>query len=119
MDFLNNSFAEGSRIDMLNFDNVAAILPHASELMNGKYEPHITAGLKTIRKILNHFGPQIVQMKTVPLMGGVDIAREERLKKSDVCVDAFFNIFKSNGMQKALKRKGEVGELALQLHTEL
>jgi hypothetical protein len=57
MDFLNNSFAEGSRIDMLNFDNIAAILPHASDLMNGKYEPHIVAGLKTIRKILSHFGP--------------------------------------------------------------
>lgn len=46
-------------------------------------------------------------------MGGVDIAREERIKKAEVCVELMWTLFKSNGLMKALNRKGEVGEVAM------
>jgi len=60
MDVLNNTFAENQRIDMLNYDNIAQILPHATGLVNSKYETHILAGLKSTMNILKSFGPQIL-----------------------------------------------------------
>jgi hypothetical protein len=51
--------------------------------------------------------------------GGVDLAREERIKKCDACVEQFHTFLKSKGFQKALKRKGEVAEIAMTLHNHL
>ena len=42
---------------MLNYENIAAILPHATSLVNSKYETHIQAGLKSTLNILKSFGP--------------------------------------------------------------
>lgn len=92
-------------------------MPHATTLVNSKYETHIIAGLKSTLNILKAFGPQMIQMKTVPVGSGVDLAREERIKKCDMCIDQFFVFYKSKGFQKALKRKGEVSEIAMVLHT--
>jgi len=55
----------------------------------------------------------------VPVGGGVDLAREERIKKCDVCIENLHNIYKSKGFQKALKRKAEVAEVAMSLHSQL
>ena len=52
-------------------------------------------------------------------MGGVDLAREDRQRKADACTLLLLNFFKAPALQKALKRKGEVGEVAMELHTEL
>jgi hypothetical protein len=51
--------------------------------------------------------------------GGVDLAREERIKKCDACIEQFHNLLKSKGFQKALKRKGEVSDIAMTLHNHL
>ena len=51
--------------------------------------------------------------------GGVDLAREERIKKVDVCADYLLNFYNSKGFQKALKRSGEVQEIAMVLHNHL
>ncbi len=45
---------------MLNYENIAQILPHAITLVNSKYETHIVAGLKSTLNILKAFGPQMV-----------------------------------------------------------
>lgn len=97
MDVLNNTFAEGQKIDMLNFGDVANILHHANSLINSKYESHIMAGLKTTINIMKSFGQQMIQIKTVPVGGGVDLAREERIKKCDVCIENLHSIYKSKG----------------------
>jgi len=60
MDVLNNTFAEGQKIDMLNFGDVANILHHANSLINSKYESHIMAGLKTTINIMKSFGQQMI-----------------------------------------------------------
>ena len=52
MDLLNNTFAENQKVDTLNYENIAQILPHATSLVNSKYEPHIIAGLKTSFNII-------------------------------------------------------------------
>jgi hypothetical protein len=56
MDVLNNTFAENQKIDVLNYENIAQILPHAISLVNSKYETHILAGMKTTLNILKQWG---------------------------------------------------------------
>ena len=56
MDLLNYTFAENLKIESLNYDNIAQILPHATSLVNSKYEPHILAGLKTSYNIIKFWG---------------------------------------------------------------
>jgi hypothetical protein len=87
MDVLNNTFAENQKIDSLNYENIAQIIPHATTLVNSKYETHILAGLKTTLNIMKLWGLEMIKIKTIPVGGGVDLAREERLKKVDVCID--------------------------------
>ena len=41
---------------MLNYENIAAIIPHTTSLVNSKYETHILAGLKATHNILKAFG---------------------------------------------------------------
>lgn len=31
----------------------------------------------------------MIKIKTIPVGGGVDLAREERIKKVDACIDLF------------------------------
>lgn len=50
----------------------------------------------------------MIKIKTVAVGGGVDLAREERIKKVDQCIDHFMSLYKSKGFQKSLKRSGEV-----------
>lgn len=52
-------------------------------------------------------------------MGGVDLAREDRLLKIDAVIEAFFQLSKSKSFVKTQKREGEVGELATTLHRHL
>ena len=56
MDVLNNTFAENEKIDTLNYENIALIIPHSITLVNSKYETHILAGLKTALNILKAWG---------------------------------------------------------------
>ena len=50
----------------------------------------------------------MIKIKTVPVGGGVDLSREDRIKKVDLCIDHFMALYKSKGFQKSLKRSGEV-----------
>ncbi len=56
MDLLNYTFAENQKIESLNYDNIAQILPHATNLVNSKYETHLLAGLKTSYNIIKYWG---------------------------------------------------------------
>jgi hypothetical protein len=46
----------------------------------------------------------MIKIKTIPVGGGVDLSREERVKKVDTCIDHFMTLYKSKGFQKSLKR---------------
>jgi len=53
MDVINSTFAKGFKVQMLNMENVAQLIPHCMKLTNSKYETHILAGLKATLNILN------------------------------------------------------------------
>ena len=107
MDVLNVTFAKNNRLDMLNYENVAAVVPHTINLVNSKYETHIMTGLQSVLNILRNFGPKIIQLKAMPLGREVDLAREERIRECDACIEQFEKFGKSKGYQKALQREGE------------
>ena len=87
MDVLNATFAKNQRLDLLNYDNIAAIMPHATSLVNSKYETHILTGLRTSLHILRQFADRMIEIKCMPVGRGVDLAREERIAKVDNCVE--------------------------------
>lgn len=87
MDVLSATFAKNQRLDLLNYDNIAAIMPHATTLVNSKYETHILTGLRTALHILKQYADPMIAIKTTPVGRGVDLAREERLSKVDNCVE--------------------------------
>jgi len=89
---------------LLNYDNIAYLVPVATNLVNSKYETHILTGLFTILNILKQFGEPMIQIKTVPVGRGVDLAREQRIEKVDACIDALFKFSESKGFQKARTR---------------
>eukprot|EP00347_Sterkiella_histriomuscorum_P009360 403341515 len=119
MDVVNNTFAENQKVDILNYENISTITTHCVTLVNSKYETHILAGLKAILNILKHWAPQMIQIKTVPVGSGVDLAREERLKKVDTCIENFKNFYKCKGFQKSLQREGEVQEIGKMVNNHL
>ena len=55
MDVLNSTFGQNKKIEVLNYDNVAQLLPLAMLLVNSKYETYINAGLNSTLNILKHF----------------------------------------------------------------
>ena len=52
-------------------------------------------------------------------MGGVDLAREDRIRKCDEVVETFYQLSKSKSFLKTLKRGGEVSEIAVTLNNHL
>lgn len=93
MDVLNYTFADNQRVGMLNYENVTQVLSHASALCGSKYETHVLCGMKTVAHLLSYFSKGITDLKTTPVGRGVDLAREERVRKVDLCIEQFSKIF--------------------------
>jgi hypothetical protein len=89
MDVLSSTFAEGECIDRLNHDIISTVLPLAGTLTNSKFELHIKTGLKTVLNILSIHGLGLIALKTAKVGRGVDLAREERIRKADACIERF------------------------------
>lgn len=119
MDLLNSTFAKNKRIEMLNFEKVKQLMPHIQDLIDSKYETHMKAGLKSALNVLNAFQNQIIQIKQTSVHGGIDLAREERIGKCDEVIECYFQLSKSKSFLKAMKREGEVSEIANTLNRHL
>jgi len=52
-------------------------------------------------------------------MGGVDLAREDRIGKCDAVIEAFFQLSKQKSFLKTMKRGGEISEVATTLNRNL
>jgi len=39
----------------------------------------------------------MIKIKTIPVATGVDLSREERIKKVDLCIDHYLTLYKSAG----------------------
>lgn len=68
--------------------------------------------MKSCLNILLKHGQALITLKNAQVGRGVDLAREERLRKADACIEKFVQFGRSKGFTKALKNKGEVLEIA-------
>lgn len=88
-------------------------------MIDSKYETHNICGLKSALNILKSFQQQIISIKSTPVHGGVDFAREDRLLKCESVIEGYFELSKSRSLAKALQREGEIREVALELRRAL
>eukprot|EP00826_Nyctotherus_ovalis_P044353 TRINITY_DN4784_c0_g1_i3.p1 TRINITY_DN4784_c0_g1~~TRINITY_DN4784_c0_g1_i3.p1 ORF type:complete len:168 (-),score=32.22 TRINITY_DN4784_c0_g1_i3:54-557(-) len=119
MDVFSSTFSDGFSLEQLTLDHAAMILPLALGLIKSKYECYVQVGIRTIENIVKKFAEGIKEARTVPLFGGVDLAREERLKKGEACLDQFKFIFDDPVMKKISNKPSDIGKSARRLMTNL
>ncbi|KAK2502076.1 hypothetical protein MC885_005050 [Smutsia gigantea] len=82
-------------VDLLNIVNQKAslwkldlcttVLPQIEKLLQSKYESYVQTGCTSLKLILQRFLPLITDILAAPPSVGVDISREERLRKCRLC----------------------------------
>lgn len=109
-DFFSSTFISSSEMNKipLTIDNILIIIPFAIKLISSKYESHNKTGLHTSFNILKMFHERITNAKKVIFSGGVDMAREDRMKKYDVIIDYYEQIYKNQNLIKISKKSNEV-----------
>ncbi|CAG9310781.1 unnamed protein product [Blepharisma stoltei] len=107
------------RLDCLSLEHCASILPLAKSLIDSKYEAYIRTGMLVVSTLLKQFRSLITSTLTVPVMMGVDLAKEERIKKCESCLAAFKSVNESQGLEKNSKRENPTGEAGKELKRNL
>jgi hypothetical protein len=59
-------------------------------MIDSKYETHNKCGLNSAYNVLLAFQKTIIEIKMSAAMGGVDLAREDRIKNCDNVIETFF-----------------------------
>ncbi|CDW90005.1 katanin p80 wd40-containing subunit b1 [Stylonychia lemnae] len=119
-DFVADTFAVNSKLDLLNMENTPAILAHCLRLINSKYESHSNTGIRAYNNIFKIFQDRIMQAKSIIVSDKVDIEREKRMEKIDAMIDQFERILTAQGWDRALKSQNqEIRELAAKLDNDL
>ncbi|XP_013387061.1 katanin p80 WD40 repeat-containing subunit B1 isoform X1 [Lingula anatina] len=75
-----------------NLDVCLGMLPHLKDLINSKYESYVHCGCSALKLVLKNFGPVIKETVNAPPSIGVDITREERIRKCKSCFNNLMDI---------------------------
>ena len=89
----------------LNVDMALAIFPNIFKMINSKYDPYFKTGINAAWVILNYFSDQIIEVLKTPLFNGVDLNREEKIRKYKIIVDYFCKIRDNTRVQNNFKYK--------------
>ena len=74
-------------------DDVIIALPMVIELISSKYDYYIRNGILTARRIIKMFSEIIINTKQMQALGrGIDLNREEKIRKYDVIIDLYKKI---------------------------
>ena len=122
MDVLSFTLAQNSRVNSLKLENVTSVMPQIISLTNSKYETHLMAGLSSALNLLRHFAQGMIDLKMTPINPReVDLAREDRIRKADECINQFQRFSKCKGFLKALggERQQKAKETAESLNAQL
>ncbi|CAG0879629.1 unnamed protein product [Darwinula stevensoni] len=103
------------RPSMWNLDLCVALLPSLQELLESKFELHMTTGCNALKVILKNFASVIKTNISVPVHTvGVDISREERYGKCMECYNQLLSI--RAFILKRQTLQGKLGHLFRELH---
>ena len=89
----------------LKSDMAIQIFPTILNMINCKYDVYFKTGVNTAWTILNLFGDPIIDAMKIPLSGGIDLNREEKINKYKVIIDYFKRLRESPILQNNLKYK--------------
>ena len=95
---------EPSQIN-LNIDMALNIFPKIFQMVNSKYDAYFKTGINTAWAILNYFSDQIIQVLKTPLFNGVDLNREEKVRKYKMLVEYFSDLRGNPRVENNLKYK--------------
>ena len=89
----------------LKSDMAIQIFPIILNMINCKYDIYFKTGINTAWTILNLFSDPIIEAMKTPLSGGIDLNREEKIKKYKIIIDYFKRLRESQILQNNLKYK--------------
>ncbi|XP_042143033.1 katanin p80 WD40 repeat-containing subunit B1 isoform X5 [Ixodes scapularis] len=102
------------RPQIWTLDMCQIVLPAIYDLLQSKYESHMSTGCSCLRIILKNFGSVIKTNITAPPGVGVDIPREERYHKCMSCYNQLFSI--RSFLLKRQTMQGKLGHLFREMH---
>ncbi|NWX13997.1 KTNB1 protein, partial [Aegotheles bennettii] len=82
------------KASLWNLDLCTIVLPQIEKLLQSKYESYVQTGCTSLKLILQRYLPLITDILAAPPSVGVDITREERLRKCKLCYEQLKNISK-------------------------
>ena len=89
----------------LTIDMALKIFPNIIQMVNCKHDTYFKTGINTAWVVLNYFSEQIMQVLKTPVFNGVDLNREEKIRKYKIIVDYFFKLRDNPRVQNNLKYK--------------
>ena len=89
----------------LTIDMVLNIFPNILQMVNSRHDVYFKTGINTAWIILNYFSDQIIQVLKTPVFSGVDLNREEKIRKYKIIIDYFTKLRENPRVQNNLKYK--------------
>jgi hypothetical protein len=69
--------------------------------------------------VVGLFKEEMIKMKTFGIDKGVDLAREERIRRLDMLISRYYEVYQSSRLKKLLEKNDEASNLAEKLSNEL
>lgn len=108
------------RADCVGLESAILLLPVLNSLLTLDFENHVVVGLRSIETLLSMFGRYATQVRCGVRPVGVDLAREERLRK---CEDFHQAILHSaalmDGLRRAFKTDSPVHDIMARVDRQL
>lgn len=70
-------------------------------------------------QVVSLFKDEMIKLKTFSIDKGVDLAREERMRRFDQLIEQYVEVFQSHRLKRLSEKKDDTSRLAEQLANEL
>ena len=88
------------------------IAEKAKEMINSKHMTIIKMGLDYLLQVVTLFKDDMIRLKTFGADKGVDLAREERLRRFDLLIEQYVEIYQSHRLKRLAEKKEETSKMA-------
>jgi katanin p80 WD40 repeat-containing subunit B1 len=88
-------------------------------MINSKHLSLIKAGLEYMLQVVTLFKDEMIKLKVFGSDRGVDLSREDRLRRYDQLIEQYVEVYQSHRLKKLAEKKDDTSRLAEQLSSEL
>jgi hypothetical protein len=115
-DYLNYSLIKKDiKLIYLNNDEILKLFPTILLLLESKYDNYFKTAYQSAYIILKLYQNTIIDAKTCAFVSGVDLNREEKLKKYEKIIDFFYRIRISSKVAKNMNNNLELQKFLSEL----